>query len=145
MTDSTAISSLSEEEVRLFKYSPNGSLLACLMSDHVLVLSTAQSSTSPVELMQIPGSFLDVEFSPKGHHLSTFSRYTKGSEDAPTENVTIWVVATGARLFSYTQKTQSKTWAVQWTENEEFFGRMVSGEVQFYESAQMSAGKNLKG
>lgn len=132
----------SENEVRLFKYSPDGALLACLMGDHVLILST-EGSSSPNELTRLPGSFLDIEFSPKGHYFSTFGRYVKGTEEEPHENVTMWAVATGAKVFSYTQKTQTKNWAVQWTANEEFFGRMVSTEVQFFEVAQMGAGGRL--
>lgn len=83
---------------------------------------------------------LDLEFSPNGHYISLWERYVKGSESEPNKNVSIYSIKTQSLITTYSQKNQSGGWNVQWSENEDYFGRLVSGEVQFFETAHMEQG-----
>lgn len=52
--------------------------------------------------------------------------------------MSIWRVSEAKKVASFCQKTQSM-WIPQWTGDETYFGRMVSGEVQFFRSHSNSS------
>ncbi|RKO84683.1 eukaryotic translation initiation factor eIF2A-domain-containing protein, partial [Blyttiomyces helicus] len=84
---------------------------------------------------------IEVEFSPRGTFLSTWERLVKtpDSETNPHKNLVIWDVLSGEQVLGLTQKNQSG-WNVNWTEDESYCARLVSNEVQFYESRNLKAG-----
>lgn len=55
----------------------------------------------------------------------------KRADGAPYENVHVWEIQSGKKVLSFSHKNQD-TWKIQWTEDESFLARIVTGEVQFY-------------
>ncbi|CAG8792255.1 17598_t:CDS:2, partial [Acaulospora morrowiae] len=82
---------------------------------------------------------VEIGFSPKGRYISTWERLVKLADNSAHANLVVWEVATGKELISFTQKSQMN-WNVQWTEDESFFSRLVTGEIQFYESKNPEKG-----
>ncbi len=82
----------------------------------------------------------DLSFSPRGSFLSTWERPAKDENGDATKNLKIWRVveeladgAIKAPLGSFVQKSQSG-WNLQYTADERFCARLVTNEVQFYDS-----------
>ncbi|CAI2182208.1 5350_t:CDS:10 [Funneliformis geosporum] len=86
---------------------------------------------------------VEIGFSPKGTYISTWERPVKFSDGSVHKNLIIWEVLTREELISFTQKSQNN-WNVQWTEDEAFFGRLVTGEVHFYDSKRLDKGIHSK-
>jgi uncharacterized protein with WD repeat len=82
----------------------------------------------------VPVSCVDFVLSPTGRYLATFEKLVN---DAAKQhyNMVFWKVEPGhvTQLGAFTHKLQS-TWTPQWTTEENYFGRMVSNEVQFFKS-----------
>ncbi|KAJ3335776.1 hypothetical protein HDU93_004442 [Gonapodya sp. JEL0774] len=77
---------------------------------------------------------MEIGFSPKGTFISTWERYQKpASDDAPAHrNLIIWDVSSGQECNSFTSKILQSNWNVKWTDDERYYARLVTGEVQFY-------------
>lgn len=128
----------SPEEVRVFEYSPEGTYLAWVLHDSIKIFN----ATTKEPVQTIPQkNVIEVEFSPRGTFLSTWERLVKtpDSETNPHKNLIIWDVKTGKQLFAFTQKNQTG-WNVDWTEDEAFCARLVSNEVQFFNSKDFAKG-----
>ncbi|KAJ3052662.1 hypothetical protein HK097_005900 [Rhizophlyctis rosea] len=128
----------SAEQLRAFQYSPDGSYLAWILQDSIRIL---EASTNK-QVQELPvKNVIEIEFSPRGTFLSTWERLVKtpDSETNPHKNLTIWKTATGEKLTGFTQKNQSG-WNVDWTEDESSCARLVSNEVQFYDSKNFAKG-----
>ncbi|PKK79284.1 translation initiation factor eIF-2A [Rhizophagus irregularis] len=122
--------------VKTFQYSKDGEYLGCALPESVKIFDaeTAQL-VSEIPKKQI----VEIGFSPKGTYISTWERPVKSADGSVHKNLIIWEVITGKQLISFTQKSQNN-WNVQWTEDEMYFSRMVTGEVHFYDSKRLDEG-----
>jgi translation initiation factor 2A len=101
---------------RTFKYSPDGSLLACAFESVCLLVSTQQissassssaGSSSCKALHSLPvKQVVDVQFSPKGKFISTWQRPFKDAEGNNEKNLIIWNTDTGSIVGSFERKSQ---------------------------------------
>ncbi|KAJ3017445.1 hypothetical protein HKX48_003547 [Thoreauomyces humboldtii] len=128
----------STEEIRIFEYSPEGRFLAWVLPDRVKVYD---ASTQQLVQEIVKKGVIEIAFSPKGNFLSTWERLVKkeDSETNPHKNLIIWDVVSGEQLTSFTQKNQNG-WNVDWADEELFFARLVTNEVQFYNSKEIGKG-----
>ncbi|RIA90600.1 eukaryotic translation initiation factor eIF2A-domain-containing protein [Glomus cerebriforme] len=122
--------------VKTFQYSKDGKYLGWAFPESVKIIDA-----ETVQLVsEIPKKqIVEIGFSPKGTYISTWERPVKLPDGSVHKNLIIWEVKTGEELISFTQKSQNN-WNVQWTEDEMFFGRMVTGEVHFYDSKRLDKG-----
>jgi translation initiation factor 2A len=87
----------------------------------------------------------ELGFSPLGTYIITWQRPTKDEDGNATKNLKVWrTVAEEAendenRAFvgQFVQKSQTG-WNLQYTTDEKYCARVVTNEVQFYESSDLS-------
>lgn len=82
---------------------------------------------------------IDFWLSPQGSYLATWERPSKLEDGSGSRNLIIWDVKAGTEIASFTQKAQNN-WNFQWTDDEKYCARMVTGEVQFWESKNAGKG-----
>ncbi|KAJ3300728.1 hypothetical protein HK104_006026 [Borealophlyctis nickersoniae] len=128
----------SSTELRTFRYSPDGRYLAWVLQDSVKVFDAA--TNQPVQEFALK-NVIEVEFSPRGNYLSTWERFVKApdSDTNPHKNLAIWEIASGNQVVAFTQKNQGR-WNVDWTADESYCARLVSNEVQFFNSKNFAKG-----
>ncbi|RHZ55362.1 hypothetical protein Glove_416g6 [Diversispora epigaea] len=126
--------------VKTFQYSTNNKYLGWATSESVKIID-AKTTEIVTELLK--KNVVEIGFSPKGNYISTWERPVKSQDNSVHRNLIIWEVVTGKELISFTQKTQTN-WNVQWTEDESFFSRMVTGEVHFYDTNRLDKGIHNK-
>lgn len=130
-----------EGNLRCCVYSPCGRYFAYASNDAVTI---ADASDGPV-LASIPiSNVLDLAFSPKGSFLSTWERPSKDEAGDAIKNLKVWrsveELGEGAEkkpLGSFVQKSQTG-WNLQYNADERFCARLVTNEVQFYESTDLT-------
>ncbi|KAF7726517.1 hypothetical protein EC973_008648 [Apophysomyces ossiformis] len=83
-------------------------------------------------------NIVDLWLSPQGSYIATWERPTKLEDGSGSRNLIIWDTKTGEEIASFSQKAQNN-WNFQWTDDEKYCARMVTGEIQFWESR--NAGK----
>ncbi|KAI8638391.1 eukaryotic translation initiation factor eIF2A-domain-containing protein [Parasitella parasitica] len=71
--------------------------------------------------------------SPQGSYLATWERPTKLENGAGSNNLVIWDTKTGQEIAAFSQKVQTNL-NFQWTDDEKYCARLVTGEIQFWES-----------
>lgn len=103
---------------RTFKYSSDGSLLACAFDSVCLIISTAQPDSSSSSSSGANGvqcqvlhslpieKVVDLQFSPKGKFLSTWQRPSKDAEGNNEKNLNIWNTQSGENVGSFERKSQ---------------------------------------
>ncbi|KAK4699480.1 translation initiation factor 2A, partial [Phenoliferia sp. Uapishka_3] len=126
-----------ENAVKTYKYSPDGRFFASASSTGVQILDASTASV----VVEIPlKTAIDISFSPKGTHLSTWERPIKMEEGQPGhKNLKVWDSATGAELAGWAQKSLDG-WALQYTDDESKAVRIVTNEVQVYDPSNFGAG-----
>ncbi|KAK3290747.1 eukaryotic translation initiation factor eIF2A-domain-containing protein [Chaetomium fimeti] len=130
-----------EGNLRCCVYSPCGRYFAYASNEGVVV---ADASVGHV-LTSLPiANAFELGFSPRGNYLSTWERPAKDENGDATKNLKIWRtiedVAEGAEkepLGKFVQKSQSG-WNLQYTADEKYCARIVTNEVQFYNSNDFS-------
>lgn len=130
-----------EGNLRCCIYSPCGRYFAYASNEGVSIVDASQG---PV-LASLPISNVqELAFSPLGSFLSTWERPPKDEAGDATKNLKIWRtvedLGEGAErkpLGSFVQKAQSG-WNLQYTADERFCARLVTNEVQFYESTDLT-------
>lgn len=125
-----------EGTLRCCVYSPCGRYFAYTNDQGVTVVDASVGHI----LTSLPlTTVYDLAFSPKGTYLSTWERPAKDEAGDATKNFKIWRVieevddAEKQPLGKFVQKSMSG-WNLQYTADERFCARMVTNEVQFYES-----------
>ena len=87
----------------------------------------------------------ELGFSPLGTYIITWQRPTKEEDGNATKNLKVWRTvddnaseASGARdaVGSFVQRNQTG-WNLQYTSDERYCARVVTNEVQFYESGDL--------
>ncbi|KAI0140198.1 translation initiation factor eIF-2A [Xylariaceae sp. FL1272] len=126
-----------EGNLRCCVYSPCGRYLAWATNERVSVVDASAGNV----LSWFPVSTIyDVAFSPRGTYLSTWERPAKDENGDATKNLKIWRahedVPEGVErqpIGQFVQKAQTG-WNLQYTSDEMFCARIVTNEVQFYNS-----------
>ncbi|KAI8342376.1 eukaryotic translation initiation factor eIF2A-domain-containing protein [Chlamydoabsidia padenii] len=125
-----------ETTTRIFKYSKYGTVYAYATSEGAKVFE-ASSLKQRCEIKRV--NLLDLWLSPQGSFMATWERYTKLEDGSGAKNLNIWDTETGELIASFVQKAQNN-WNFQWTEDEKYCARMVPGEIQFWESRNITKG-----
>ena len=125
-----------EGTLRCCVYSPCGRYFAYSYDQGVAIVDASVGHV----LTSLPlTTVYDLAFSPKGTYLSTWERPSKDENGDATKNFKIWRVveevdaAEKQPLGKFVQKSMSG-WNLQYTADERFCARLVTNEVQFYES-----------
>lgn len=127
-----------EGTFRCCAYSPCGRYFAWASNDSV---SIADATTGDI-VTSLPGLALvnELGFSPLGTYLCTLERPAKDENGDATKNLKIWCTVEDLPEGSpkeprgkFVQKSQSG-WNLQYTADEAFCARLVTNEVQFYQS-----------
>ncbi|CAJ2508893.1 Uu.00g139190.m01.CDS01 [Anthostomella pinea] len=126
-----------EGNLRCCVYSPCGRYLAWATSERVCIVDASAGNvltTFPVT------NVYEVAFSPRGSFVSTYERPAKDEAGDATKNLKVWQsvedIPEGAEkepLGRFVQKSYTG-WNLQYTSDEKFCARMVTNEVQFYDS-----------
>ncbi|KAI8897088.1 eukaryotic translation initiation factor eIF2A-domain-containing protein [Globomyces pollinis-pini] len=125
-----------DDEVKAFKYSPKGNYLLVHLVKSIHVYHTRSTELSLVFELPIV-NVIGLAFSPNESYLSTICRYVKPTEnDIPTKNMSVWNLKTGQAVLSFTQKQLTDAWNVEWTEDESYCAKLISNEVQIFDSSK---------
>ena len=130
-----------EGNLRCCVYSPCGRYFAYASNEGVVVVDASVGHV----LTSLPiTAVFELGFSPRGNYLSTWERPAKDENGDATKNLKIWRtvedVAEDAEkqpLGKFVQKSQSG-WNLQYTADEKYCARLVTNEVQFYNSDDFS-------
>ncbi|KAL4884982.1 eukaryotic translation initiation factor eIF2A-domain-containing protein [Aspergillus karnatakaensis] len=129
-----------EGNIRCSAYSPCGRYFAWASPEKVTIIDPSVGhavSTIPAE------NVFELGFSPLGTYLITWQRPTKDANGDAVKNLKVWqVVETGTGeenriVGQYVQKSQTG-WNIQYTSDEKLCARVVTNEVQFYQSDNLS-------
>lgn len=130
-----------EGNLRCCVYSPCGRYFAWSSSDQVCVVDASVGHI--LATVTLPNVF-EIAFSPRGTFLSTWERPAKDEAGDATKNFKIWRTIEDlpegtekAPVGKFVQKSQTG-WNLQYTSDEKFCARLVTNEVQFYDSNDLS-------
>lgn len=126
-----------EGNLRCCAYSPCGRYFGWASPE---IVSVVDASTGQVILSLPLINVYELGFSPRGSFVITWERPGKDEAGDATKNLKVWrVVEEGVDaadkqpLARFVQKQQSG-WNLQYTADEKYCARLVTNEVQFYES-----------
>jgi translation initiation factor 2A len=126
-----------EGNLRCCVYSPCGRYFAYATNEGVTVVDASVGHVLAYLPIQ---AVYDLGFSPRGTFLSTWERPGKDENGDATKNLKIWRTieavdeeAEKQPLGQFVQKSASG-WNLQYTDDERFCARIVTNEVQFYNS-----------
>ncbi|KAK3321640.1 eukaryotic translation initiation factor eIF2A-domain-containing protein [Apodospora peruviana] len=130
-----------EGNLRCCTYSPCGRYFAYASNEGVTVVDASVGHV----MTSLPiATVYELSFSPRGTFLSTWERPAKDENGDATKNLKIWRViedvADGVEkqpLGKFVQKSMSG-WNLQYTSDERYCARLVTNEVQFYDSNDLS-------
>ncbi|KAJ5572885.1 hypothetical protein N7450_009869 [Penicillium hetheringtonii] len=127
-----------EGNLRCSAYSPCGRYYAWASPEKVTIVDSSAGnviSTIPAD------NVFEVGFSPLGTYVITWQRPSKDENGDASKNLKVWrSVETGAEhsvVGKFVQKSQTG-WNLQYTADEKLCARVVTNEVQFYQSENLS-------
>ncbi|KAL2793322.1 eukaryotic translation initiation factor eIF2A-domain-containing protein [Aspergillus keveii] len=129
-----------EGNIRCSAYSPCGRYFAWASPEKVTIIDPSVGhavSTIPAE------NVFDLAFSPLGTYLITWQRPSKDANGDAVKNLKVWQVVESGNgeedriVGQYVQKSQTG-WNLQYTPDEKLCARVVTNEVQFYQSDNLS-------
>ncbi|KAK4218461.1 eukaryotic translation initiation factor 2A [Rhypophila decipiens] len=129
-----------EGNLRCCTYSPCGRYFAYASNEGVNVVDASVGHI--IASLPIPNVY-ELDFSPRGTFLSTWERPAKDEAGDATKNLKVWRVVEeveGAEkqpLGRFVQKSMSG-WNLQYTSDERYCARLVTNEVQFYDSNNLT-------
>lgn len=128
--------------LRCCVYSPCGRYFAYATNDGISVVDASVGHV--LTSLPLPMVY-EISFSPGGTYMSTWERPAKDENGDATKNVKVWRtiedVPEGQEkqpLGRFVYKNMSG-WNLQYTADEKFCARLVTNEVQFYNSNDLSA------
>jgi len=134
-----------EGNFRCCGYSPCGRYFAWATNDGVSVIDT--SAGHIVTSLPIPNVY-ELGFSPKGTFFSTWERPSKDENGDAAMNLKVWRTVEDlpdgidkVSVGRFVQKSQTG-WNLQYTADEQLCARLVTNEVHFYQSHDLSAVHN---
>ncbi|KAI9323826.1 eukaryotic translation initiation factor eIF2A-domain-containing protein [Dichotomocladium elegans] len=113
-----------------FQYSKYGHAYGYATNESVKVFDAA-TLTQWCEIQR--PNVVDLWFSPQGSYVATWERPTKLEDGSGSQNLMIWDAKTAQLIASFSQKSLNN-WCFQWTDDEKYCARMVTNEIQFWES-----------
>ncbi|KAF2433846.1 translation initiation factor eIF-2A [Tothia fuscella] len=130
-----------EGNLRCCCYSPDGKYFAWASPEQVSVVDASNGQI--VTILPAPNVF-ELGFSPLGTYMITWQRLQKDEEGNATKNLKVWRTIDdkagqeGERTVvgQFTQRSQTG-WNLQYNADEKFCARVVTNEVQFYESGDL--------
>ncbi|KAI0545928.1 translation initiation factor eIF-2A [Xylaria curta] len=130
-----------EGNLRCCAYSLCGRFLAWASNERVCIVDASLGHV--VTTILVPNVF-DVAFSPRGTYLSTWERPAKDENGDATKNLKIWRTIENLPddvekqpIGRFVQKSQTG-WNLQYTADERYCARLVTNEVQFYSSDDLT-------
>jgi translation initiation factor 2A len=130
-----------EGNSRCCTYSPCGRYFAWASNDGVTVIDASVGHV--ITRLPTPNVY-ELGFSPRGSFIITWERPSKDDAGDAVKNLKVWrtveEAADGAEkqvVGTFVQKSQTG-WNLQYTFDERYCARVVSNEVQFYESDNLS-------
>jgi translation initiation factor 2A len=127
-----------EGNLRCSAYSPCGRYYAYASPEKVTIVDASSGnvvSTIPAE------NVFELGFSPLGTYVITWQRASKDENGDATKNLKVWrAVESGDEhtvVGSYVQKSQTG-WNLQYTPDEKLCARVVTNQVQFFQSDNLS-------
>lgn len=135
-----------EGNLRCCAYSPCGRYFAWASPERVTIIDSSVGhvlTTLPAE------NVFELGFSPLGTFVITWQRPSKDENGDATKNLKVWRVIEGAQegagegaiedsvVGRFVQKSQTG-WNLQYTSDERYCARVVTNEVQFYKSDDLS-------
>ncbi|KAI9374648.1 eukaryotic translation initiation factor eIF2A-domain-containing protein [Aspergillus egyptiacus] len=129
-----------EGNLRCSAYSPCGRYFAWASPENVTIIDPSVGhvvSTIPAE------NVFELGFSPLGTYLITWQRPSKDANGDAVKNLKVWQVVESSQgednriVGQYVQKSQTG-WNLQYTSDEKLCARVVTNEVQFYQSDNLS-------
>lgn len=130
-----------EGNLRCCVYSPCGRYFASASNDGVNVVDASLGHV--LTTLKIP-NVMELAFSPLGSFFSTWERPSKDEAGDAVKNLKIWrtieELSEGAEkepLGKFVQKSQTG-WNLQYTTDEQYCARLVTNEVQFYQSTNLT-------
>lgn len=130
-----------EGNLRCCVYSPCGRFIVWASNERGCVVD---ASSGHILTTLIVSNVFEVAFSPRGTYLSTWERPAKDENGDATKNLKIWRVTEDAPdgiekqpIGRFVQKSQTG-WNLQYTSDEKFCARLVTNEVQFYSSGDLT-------
>ncbi|KAF1956522.1 translation initiation factor eIF-2A [Byssothecium circinans] len=130
-----------EGNLRCCCYSPDSRYLAWASPEQVSVIDA--STGNVITTLPTPNVF-ELGFSPLGTYLLTWQRPAKDEDGNAVKNLKVWRtvpeegVTERTVVGEYVQKSQTG-WNLQYTSDEQFCARVVTNEVQFYQSGDLKA------
>ncbi|CAI4214642.1 unnamed protein product [Parascedosporium putredinis] len=124
---------LADVNCRCSQYSPCGRWFAWATTTDVNV---SDASTGNVVLMLPLSNVYELSFSPKGTFVSTWERPSKDEAGDATKNLKVWRVEQAGEstpVGQFVQKQQDG-WTLNYTSDEKYCARLVTNEVQLYQS-----------
>lgn len=116
-------------------YAPNGSVFAYAVADGVHVIDP--DSAKEVLHLDLP-NILEIGFSPLGSFIITWEIPKKDPASGNFKpNLKVFSSSTGDHVASFVQKSQTG-WNLQYTYDEKYCARMVTNEIQFFESQALN-------
>ncbi|OTA99481.1 hypothetical protein M426DRAFT_16376 [Hypoxylon sp. CI-4A] len=130
-----------EGNLRCCVYSPCGRYLAWASSERICVVDASVGhALTTIDISNV----FEVAFSPRGSFFSTWERPAKDEAGDATKNFKIWRtiedIPDGTEkqpIGRFAQKSQTG-WNLQYTSDEKFCARLVTNEVQFYDSNDLT-------
>jgi len=129
-----------EGNLRCCSYSPDGRYFAYASAENVVVVN---ASTGDVVSTLNAANVFEVGFSPLGTYIITWQRFSKDENGDAVKNLKVWrVIGEGEGNVAdeerdvvgrFVQLSQTG-WNLQYTSDEKLCARVVTNEVQFYES-----------
>ncbi|KAI0023960.1 translation initiation factor eIF-2A [Xylariomycetidae sp. FL0641] len=130
-----------EGNLRCCVYSPCGRYFAWASNERVCVVD---ASVGHVLATLLVANVYEVAFSPCGSYVSTWERPAKDEAGDATKNFKVWRTIEDVPsdeekqpIGRFVQKSQTG-WNLQYTSDEKFCARLVTNEVQFYDSNDLS-------
>ncbi|KAJ5632971.1 hypothetical protein N7490_009310 [Penicillium lividum] len=127
-----------EGNLRCGAYSPCGRYYAWASPERVTIVDAFAGNVVSTILAE---NVFELGFSPLGTYLITWQRPTKDANGDASKNLKVWrAVESGDEntlVGQYVQKSQTG-WNLQYTPDEKLCARVVTNEVQFYQSDNLS-------
>ncbi|KAI4955738.1 hypothetical protein J4E91_001599 [Alternaria rosae] len=130
-----------EGNLRCCCYSPDSKYFAWATPEQVSVIDASVGNV--ITILPTPNVY-ELGFSPLGTYLITWQRPSKDEDGNAAKNLRVWKTLSdeaeddGSRavIGEYVQKNQSG-WNLQYTSDEKYCARVVTNEVQFFQSSDL--------
>ncbi|KAI9822380.1 MAG: hypothetical protein M1827_000099 [Pycnora praestabilis] len=129
-----------EGNLRCCTYSPCGRYFAWASTDQVHVIDASVGHI--ITTLPTPNVY-ELGFSPRGSYIITWERPSKDDEGNASKNLKVWRVIDDdtndeerSPLGKFVQKSQTG-WNLQYTYDEKYCARVVTNEVQLYQSGDL--------